>query len=117
MVSTAGPRRTTRPRKSRASTANGRTVSSMDVAEGSRVGTAISGLVMSPYMGFGGLIASPSTLLAEAPGEDALLGMEPVFGLIEHDGLRPIDHLFGDLLATMGRQAMHEHGIGLRPRH
>ena len=42
--------------------------------------------------------------------------MQAVLGLVEHDRLRPVDHLAGDLLAAMGRQAMHEDGIRLGAR-
>ena len=45
---------------------------------------------------------------SEAPGEDAFLRVQPVLGLVEHDRLRTVDHLVGDLLAAMGGQAMHE---------
>ena len=48
---------------------------------------------------------------SEAPGEDALLGMQAVLGLVEHHRLRPVDHLVRHFLAAMGGQAMHEHGV------
>ena len=56
----------------------------------------------------------PSTA-AEAPGEDALLRMQPVLGLVEDDRLRAVDDLVRDLLAAMGRQAMHEDRVLARP--
>jgi hypothetical protein len=34
------------------------------------------------------------------PHEDALLGVQPVLGLVEDDRLRPVDHLVGDLDAA-----------------
>ena len=49
----------------------------------------------------------------EAPGQNALLRVQAVFGLVEHDRLRAIDHLVGDLLAAMGGQAVHEQRVGL----
>ena len=45
---------------------------------------------------------------SQAPGQDALLGVQPVLGLVEDHRLRPVHHLVGHLLAAMGRQAMHE---------
>src|SRR6202008_4164060 len=49
----------------------------------------------------------------KAPGQNALLRVQAIFGLIEHHRLRPVDHLVGDLLAAMGGQAMHEDRVGL----
>ena len=43
--------------------------------------------------------------------------MQAVLGLVEHDRLRPVDHLVGDLVAAMGRQAVHEHRTRIRSRH
>jgi hypothetical protein len=31
--------------------------------------------------------------------------MQPILGFVEHDGLWTVDHIVGDLLAAMGRQA------------
>src|SRR5262245_37277545 len=45
---------------------------------------------------------------AEAPGEDALLGMQAIFGLFEHHGPRTVDDLGRHLLSAVRRQAMHE---------
>jgi hypothetical protein len=53
----------------------------------------------------------------EAPGQNALLRVQAVFGLVEHHRLRAVDHLVGDLLAAMGRQAVHEQRVGLGQRH
>jgi hypothetical protein len=39
--------------------------------------------------------------------------MQPVFGFVENHRMRPIQHLVGDLLAAMRRQAVHEDGVGL----
>src|ERR1035437_8104362 len=41
------------------------------------------------------------------PDHHRLLRMQPILGLIKHDGARPIDHVVGDFLAAMRRQAMH----------
>src|SRR6185312_17420445 len=38
----------------------------------------------------------------EAPGEDGLLGVDAVLGLVEHHRARAVDHLLGHLLAAMG---------------
>lgn len=39
--------------------------------------------------------------LAKAPGENGLLGMQPVFRLVEHNRLRPVDHFIGHFLTAM----------------
>ena len=52
-------------------------------------------------------------LRSQAPGQDALLGVQAVLGLVEDDRLRPVHDLVRDLLAAMGRQAMHEDGVPL----
>src|SRR5208283_2170599 len=54
---------------------------------------------------------------SETPGKDALLRMQSVFGLIENDGLRTVDHIVGHFLAAMGRQAMHEDRVLVRTSH
>src|SRR6202171_419797 len=134
MVSTAAPSRTMRPRRSRAFTANGRMVSSLPVCAGSRTGMASSGLVIAPEyrQGRSNLEASTAPGFAyqawltrlglppvslKAPGQNSLLCVQPVFGLVEHHRLRAVDHFVGDLLAAMGRQAVHEDGVGLGARH
>ena len=43
----------------------------------------------------------------KTPRQNALLRVQPVFGFIEHDRLRSVDHFVGDLLAAMGGQAVH----------
>src|SRR4051812_34138991 len=55
--------------------------------------------------------------LAEAPGQDSLLGVQAVLGFVEHHRLRAVDHLVGDLLAAMRRKAVHEERLGLGARH
>src|SRR5260370_27457013 len=39
-----------------------------------------------------------------------LLRVQPVLGLLEHDGPRAVEHRVGDLLAPVRRQAVHEIG-------
>jgi hypothetical protein len=51
----------------------------------------------------------PALAGVQAPGEDALLRVQAVLGLVEHDRLRPL----GDLVAAMGGQAVQEQRIGL----
>src|SRR5687767_3764982 len=38
----------------------------------------------------------------QAPSKNALLRMQAVLGLIEHDGMRPVHDVVGHLLAAMG---------------
>src|SRR5580704_12074333 len=42
------------------------------------------------------------------PDHHRLLRMQPVLGLIEHDRARSVEHVIGDFLAAMCRQAMHD---------
>src|SRR4029453_4143601 len=44
---------------------------------------------------------------SQEPEHDGLLGVEPVSRLLQHDALLAVEHRVGDLLAAMGRQAMH----------
>src|SRR4051812_21148905 len=115
--STAGPRRTTRPRRSSAATSKGRIVSSTEVSAGSRSGTRGRGWFMLDYMACRGQITNPlSPSRDEAPGENTFLGVQTVFRLVKHHRSWAIDHLVGDLLAPMRRQAMHEQRVRLRLR-
>src|SRR5215467_3089551 len=50
----------------------------------------------------------PNSASVQAPGQNAFLGVQAVLGLVEHNRMRPIDHLVRDFLAAMRRQAMHE---------
>src|SRR5579872_2627922 len=50
-------------------------------------------------------------LRAQQPYHHGFLRVQPVLGLIEHDRLRPIDDLVGDLFAAMCRQAVHHERI------
>jgi len=43
--------------------------------------------------------------------------MQPILGFVEDNGLRTVDHFVGDLLAAMGRQAMHEDRVLARGGH
>src|SRR6266436_6393591 len=43
--------------------------------------------------------------------------MKAIFGLVEDHRLRPIDDFVGDFLAAMGREAMHENGLGFCSSH
>ena len=52
---------------------------------------------------------------SQAPGENALLRVEAVLGLVEDHRLRTVHDLVRHLLAAMGGQAMHEDGIACRP--
>ena len=99
MASSAGPIWTTRPRTSRASTSNGRTASSPAGPSGSAA--LFEALIV--------IDCHP----VEAPGEDALLRVQAVLGLVEHHRLRAVDHLVGHLLAAVGGQAVHEDRVGL----
>src|SRR5262249_25841415 len=166
MVSIAGPKRTTLPRRSSASTLKGKIVSSAEVAAGARAGISMWGsdmmtlydsiysvdldnwlassfasatAALSAVSRRDGATSSPPPLAGEgvdrlcrplcaysvrlnsapvqAPGQNAFLRMQAVLGLVEHDRLRPVDHLVRDLLAAVRRQAMHEHRARIRPRH
>src|SRR3989338_696133 len=50
---------------------------------------------------------------SEEMQDHGLLGVEPVLRLIEHDALRAVEDAVGDLLAPMGRQAVHHERRGL----
>src|SRR5882724_13144098 len=54
---------------------------------------------------------------AQAPGEDALLRVQAVLGLVPDRRLRAVDDAGRHLLTAVDRQAVHEDGIGLRHRH
>ena len=54
---------------------------------------------------------------SKTPGKDSFLHMQPILGFVEYDGLRTVDHIVGDLLAAMGRQAMHEDRVLARGGH
>src|SRR5947208_3083896 len=100
MESSAGPSWTARPRTSSASTWKGRIASSPGAKRSVE-------LAIRPIWSCRG----------EAPGEDAFLGVQPVLRLVEDDRLRAVNDLRLDLLAAMGRHAMHEDGVGFGGRH
>src|SRR2546428_1559759 len=45
--------------------------------------------------------------------DHGLLRVQPVLRLVEHDRAGAVQHAVGDLLAAMGRQAVHDQGRGL----
>src|SRR5947207_651434 len=101
MTSSSGPSLTSRPRRSSGAISNGSTASSSGTADGAREKDRSA-------IGSGCL---------ETPRQNALLGVQAVLGLVEYHGLRSVNHLVGDLVAAVRRQAMHEQGIGFRQRH
>ena len=59
--------------------------------------------------------ASPwdmGSAILQKPNKNGLLHMQPIFSLIEDHGVRAIQDSGRDFLPTMGRQAMHDDGIG-----
>jgi hypothetical protein len=52
--------------------------------------------------------------LSQQHGKQRALGVQPVLRLIENDRLRRLDRLVEDLLATMRRQVVHDHGVRRR---
>src|SRR3546814_2030813 len=51
------------------------------------------------------------------PGENALLRVQTVLGLVPHHRLRPVDDRGGHLVAAVRRQAVHEDRLRLGQRH
>src|SRR5262249_7418073 len=49
--------------------------------------------------------------------QEGLAGMQPVLGLLVNDRLRAIDHLVGNLVASVSREAVHVEGSGRGERH
>ncbi len=39
--------------------------------------------------------------------------MQPVLGLLKHQGMRRVDHLAGNFIAPVGRQTMQKDGVRL----
>src|SRR5438105_13526177 len=137
MSSSAGPSRVSRPGKSSASTSKGSAASSTGTAEGARIGLLTEIFVwgdcevMALYLGserterkgqkrrqFSPRVGRrPLAGRVKAPGQNSFLCMQAIFGLVEHHRLRTVDHLVGDFLAAMGRQAVHEERITLGQRH
>ncbi len=55
--------------------------------------------------------------ISEQHRENRLLRVQPVLGLVEHDGPRAVEDTGGDFLAAVRRQAMHEERVRLGARH
>src|SRR5438045_3173963 len=105
MRSIAGPSRTRRPRNAKGSMRKGWIRSSGAVwlgefnvgRSGDNAGKRISSLALCPWTA--GSRGSPhSERLAETPGKNTLLGMEPVLRLVPDDRLRTVDDPGGNLL-------------------
>src|ERR671913_1270608 len=108
MVSIAGPRRTARPRQSSASTAKGSTASSAPSWEDVMLWRTPSVRGTARPSG-GGPERDPSRVeRAETPGQNALLRVQAVLGLVEDHGARAVHDLVRHLLARVGGQAVHE---------
>src|SRR5919108_3274761 len=45
---------------------------------------------------------------SEQVEDHGFLSVQPILGLIERDGARPVEHLVGDLLAAVRGQAVHD---------
>ena len=54
---------------------------------------------------------------AEQEQEQGFLRVHAVFGLVEDDGLRTVEHLVGDFGVAARGQAVHEHRVRLRFLH
>ncbi len=54
---------------------------------------------------------------AEKHEQDGLLRVHAVFGLVEDDGLRAVEHGVGDFGVAVCGKAVHKDGVGLRERH
>ena len=52
----------------------------------------------------------------QQPGQQRLLRVQPVLGLVEHRAGRAVHHLVGDLLAAVRRQAVQHDRAAARPR-
>ena len=55
--------------------------------------------------------------LLQEPGDDRLLGVAAVLGLVPDDALRAVEDVGVDLLAPVGRQAVHDDRVGRRVGH
>src|SRR5215475_2986610 len=60
---------------------------------------------------------SARLMLAEAPGENSLLCVQPVLRLVPDYRLWAVDNGRGYLFAPLDRQAMHKDGVGFGMRH
>src|ERR1700676_1713819 len=141
MSSSAGPSRVRRPRRSSEATSNGNTASSTGMADGARTGVSREIFVsddcevMALYLGSeranrkgakcrpcerrddDSIFTEPLRHGLKTPRQNTLLRVQAILGLVEHHRLRAVDHLVGDLVAAMRRQAMHEQCVRFRQRH
>ena len=62
-------------------------------------------------------LAHPERLASEAPAHDRFLGMHTVFRLIENHGIWSVHNFACGFVIAMGRQAMHEQGVGFCMAH
>ena len=62
-------------------------------------------------------VAPRPGLPLEQPGDDRLLGVAAVLGLVPDHALRAVEHVGVDLLAAVGRQAVHDDRVGRGERH
>src|SRR6266446_2756520 len=109
IVSRTGPSRTSRPRKAVGSIWNGWTRSSGITA----VGTIGLGIGLKSFAADRVEVEpKPRRASAEAPGENALLGVQAVFRLVPHHRLRSVDDRRADLLAALRGETVHEDGVG-----
>src|SRR5215469_8539046 len=121
MRSIAGPSRTRRPRNAKGSIRNGWIRSSgavfvrvLKINTLRRHARKETTARLSFGLRLGSSWRSPAALpLLQAPGENTLLGMQPVLGLVPNYRLRAVDDPRGDLLATFCWQAMHEDRVWL----
>src|SRR4051812_12140827 len=146
MRSIAGPSRTRRPRNANGSMRKGCITSSGAVwlgkfnvgAPPSMLGNNSSPIVITgcpkggpgnhedqslpecprPYPWLPGSGAPPRPdRLAETPGKNTLLGVQPVLRLVPDDRLRTVYDPGGNLFPTLCRQAVHKDRVGFGVRH
>src|SRR6516165_10458787 len=122
MRSIAGPNRTRRPRNAKGSIRNGWIRSSgavvVRVLKSKRSGVIPGKKPQLDSHSGSGRSPPDGQPLSQAPGKNALLGMQPVLRFIPDNRLRAVDDPGGDLLAAFCRQPMHEDRVrlGLRPQ-
>ena len=61
-------------------------------------------------------LAGRHQLLLQQPGQQRLLRVQAVLGLVPHDALRPVDDVGADLLAPVGGQAVQHDRVGVGAR-
>ena len=57
-----------------------------------------------------------AAVLADHERHDRLLGVEAILGLIPDERPRAVEHVLGDLLADVGREAVHRDRLAARNR-